>query len=145
MRRVYLDTSALIPIYREEKSTGTILGPIKPDDELIISELNKIEFKSALCRTVRLREISNEAAHQRIMLFEADLKNFRIQQISSETLQLSANLLDKYSVQNGLRSLDAIHLASAIEANLNNKIDFLLTLDRTLATVAKLEGLNVHP
>jgi predicted nucleic acid-binding protein len=59
----YLDTSALLPYYREEPSSMKIqelLISMRPP--VIISDLTKVEFAAAMARWVRMNEVSDAQA-----------------------------------------------------------------------------------
>ena len=145
MSRIYLDTSAIIPIYREEPTTEIVLNTLSSEDEFIISNLTRVEFRSAFYRAVRSNEITIETARHRIEMFEADLANYSMREITPITWECSKDLLDRYSTQTGLRTLDSLHLATAVEVAKISGLDFFLTLDEILAKVARLEGLEVKP
>ena len=55
------------------------------------------------------------------------------------------SLLDGYAVNEELRSLDALQLASALEENTRTPLDLFITTDNVLARVAIRCGLSVKP
>ena len=44
----YIDTSSLVKVYHTEAGTPTVLGIYRGDDEIVISELSKIECLSTI-------------------------------------------------------------------------------------------------
>jgi len=47
MARHFLDTSALVKLYRNERQTQAVQACIKPDDNLVLSGIAFLEFQSA--------------------------------------------------------------------------------------------------
>lgn len=131
-RRVYLDTSVVLPLYREELLTPqaeALHAEVAP----VISTLTEIEIASALARWVRTGELSEQQAQTledtfaedlRLNVFErTDLKDRHYWQARHWLLQRKT----------ALRALDALHLACAVENRL-----LLVTADKTLAEAGGL-------
>jgi len=57
----YFDTSALVKIYHTEAGSTTVQPIYRGSDEIIISELGKIEYLSTVHRKYREQEISHDA------------------------------------------------------------------------------------
>ena len=129
----YLDTSALLPYYREETISSGIqdlLISFKPP--VIISDLTRVEFASAVARWVRMNEISEAQA---ILIEDTFTKDV------SAGLFLSKPLISKHYSQaekwittrkTSLRTLDALHLACCWSLGAE-----LITCDKTLHQSAK--------
>ncbi len=67
---IYLDTSALLPYYREEEASHrveSLLRKIKPP--VLLSELTRVEMASAIARWTRMNEISEPQAEQGAKFF----------------------------------------------------------------------------
>jgi len=110
--RYYFDTSALMKIYHREEGTEIILNIYKSDDDIIISELGKIEFISTCYRKYREKEISYETLKAVIQKFECDVESrYEILKFSpliiDEAWSLICSLAEKYS----LKTLDSIQFA----------------------------------
>jgi len=78
MGRHFLDTSALVKLYRTEPQTQAVQACIKPNDALVLSGLAFLEFQSAFFGLVRQKHISTVDAQQRIALLQQDFGNFEI-------------------------------------------------------------------
>jgi predicted nucleic acid-binding protein len=52
-------------------------------------------------------------------------------------------LIDAHGPSQALRTLDALHLALALDLQRNGLVDSIMTADKVLCTVAPLEGLPV--
>lgn len=110
--RYYFDTSALIKIYHREEGTEIILDIYKNNDDIIISEISRIEFISTCYRKYREKEISYETLRAVIRKFEDDVENrYEILKFSpliiDEACSLICSLAEKYS----LKTLDSIQFA----------------------------------
>jgi len=68
---------------------------------------------------------------------------FEVQEMVAEDYMIASRLLLAYSAKHSLRTLDALHLASALRHRARSPLDFFVTSDRTLAKVAALEGFAV--
>ena len=86
-----------------------------------------------------MNEIDLARAHELINLLETDIKNYRIVKVDSSLLNRAKKLVLQYH-QEGLRTLDALQVASAIVVS--NEIAFVKTFDDRQSTVMKLEGLK---
>lgn len=112
--RYYFDTSALLPYYREESTSGRAQGLLlKLKPPIFISSLTMVEFASALSRWVRMKELSDSDAGMIEMAFKDDIKNglFVKLPISANNFKQAENWL--LSRHTSLRTLDALHLACA--------------------------------
>ena len=145
MARHFVDTSALVKLYRDELNSPAVPAVISTDDRLVICELALLEFRSALHALVRRREMSGEHARTRIALFEQDRRNYEIVPLTSVLAQNAMGLLDQFGIAQGLRPPDALQLAAAQQAAQTEMLDAMVTTDGILATCACALGLTVLP
>jgi predicted nucleic acid-binding protein len=134
--RYYLDTSALLPLYRAEPFTPhaeQFLETTAP----FISSLTEVEFASALARWVRTRELNEQQARQISHLFAEDqLAGEFVRVILGENHYWQAKQwLNKR--QTPLRTLDALHLAICEQDDL-----VLVTADIPFSKSATALGMN---
>ncbi len=111
--KYYFDTSSLVKIYHREKGTETVLNIYKSHDEIIISELSKIEFISTICRKYREHEISYEALTTVIQKFEYDvmIRYDKVLKFSSLVIDEAWNLIRGLSEKHSLKTQDSIQFA----------------------------------
>lgn len=114
----YFDTSALLPYYREEALTPkiqTLVSSLKPP--VLINQLNLVEMASALSRWCRTQELSKEQALMIHELFyqHINLGLYRVLPVSEHEFKCAESWLLQRDTS--LRSLDALHLASAFYTN----------------------------
>jgi len=145
MARHFLDTSALVKLYRSEPQTQAVQTCIMPNDVLVLSGIAFLEFQSAFFSLVRQKYISTVDAQQRIALLQQDLGNFEIIPLSQSHVQTAESLLNRSDVGDGLRPADALQLASAIDAAARTPLDSFVTTDGVLRICGSAVGLQVKP
>lgn len=143
--RTFVDTSALVKLYRVEPNSAAVRAHVTANDTLLLSQTTPLEFRSAFYGMVRQRILSVPQAKTYIGLFDADLPQYVLLALDDAVFARTQTLLDAYAVNEGLRPLDALQLASALEENNKEAIDLFLTTDIALARVATLCGLTVKP
>ena len=137
-RRVYLDTSAVLPLYREEVLTPQVEA-LHADVAPVISTLTEVEIASALARWVRTRELSEHQAQTLEDTFAEDLRlNVfeRTELKDRHYWQARHWLLQR---KTALRTPDALHLACAVENGL-----LFVTADKQLAEAGALLGERIQ-
>ena len=108
----YIDTSALLPYYREEimsQQVESLLTSLQPP--ILISNLTKVEFISAIARWVRMGELSEVQANLLENTFNKDVNSglFVCHQIISSHFKQAEKWLS--GRKTALRTLDALHIA----------------------------------
>ena len=122
----YLDSSALVKLVAAEAESW-MLGDYVRDRQVVTSDIARVEFP----RSVRRLELGDAAvtrAHE-------VLRKITLLKLERTVLTRAAEL---GPVE--LRSLDAIHLASALSVS---ELEAFVTYDRRLATAAETAGLGV--
>lgn len=123
--RLYLDSSALVKLVVEEEESAALRDALAGTLGRISSSIARVEVVRAV-RELGPGAIANAGA----VLAGLDL------------LLLDDELLDRAGELDGpLRSLDAIHLAAALE--LGDELDTVVTYDVRMARAAESLGLSV--
>jgi hypothetical protein len=123
----YLDTSAAVKLVVSERgSTAMSRWASTHADEVVSSDLLRTE----LLRTTR------RGAPEQMTRARAVLDSITLLNVSPATFERAADLEPPV-----LRSLDAIHLASALE--LGDELDGIVTYDGRLSEAAKMHGVVV--
>ena len=140
---LFYDTSSLFKLYHKEEGTVELINFFTENsvNAIYLSEITDIEFSSAVWKKCRKKEIVEDVARMIIEKFELDSKNYRFIPYNSEIIKLAKNLIAKYW-KNGLRTLDAVQLASALAVK--NDIDRFFTADNLLAGIAQNEGFKTN-
>ncbi len=123
----YVDTSALAKLVVSEPETAAFRRWLNEDD--------RVPVASNLVRTELLSAVRRVAA-DRVLQARAVLDSITLVQITTSILE-QAGRLDPAM----LRSLDALHLATALD--LGDDLDGLVTYDDRLAEAARLNGVPV--
>jgi predicted nucleic acid-binding protein len=133
---IYLDTSALLPYYREEKNSQTIQSFLSSlNIPAGISDLTELEFASALSRWVRMEELNEAQASLVENAFKEDTRSNLFRRLSITTKQYRQAHKWISSGKTALRTLDALHLACSFGVGLE-----MVTCDEVLAKSADALG-----
>jgi predicted nucleic acid-binding protein len=136
----FLDTSALVKLYHQEDGTTELLATIANDiDEIWLSDLAILEFRSALWKKVRTGEISKSDAINVVECFSQDQNKFRWVPLDRTITNRAVTLLMKYGGK-GLRTLDSIQFAAALHLKPENPL--CLTFDTLLLSLFREEQLT---
>ena len=125
---IYLDTSAFVKLIWGERETPALhsfLGE-RPRATLVSSALLVVETRRAI-----LREAPDQLARADLLLTRVDQAG-----VTRSVLEAASRLPDP-----SLRSLDAIHLATALQ--LGRDLEALVTYDNRLASAAGRLGFPV--
>lgn len=137
---IYLDASALIKLFVPEPESDTLNRSLLGAEDVIVSDLALTEMASALGR--RTREGLVTAAEARRLLREATglATSCRRAELTPPTHRRAERLL-LTSRDTVLRSLDALHIALALDAGAAT----LVTFDPRLARAAAAQHLFAAP
>ncbi|MBL0700515.1 MAG: type II toxin-antitoxin system VapC family toxin [Desulfosarcina sp.] len=133
----YLDTSALLPYYREGKTSPAIqsfLSSLRVS--VVISDLTGLEFASALSRWIRMKEITEVHAGLVESAFAEDIRSGLFRRLSITTKHYRQAQKWISSRKTALCTLDALHLACCFGAGMK-----MVTCDEVLAFSADVLGM----
>jgi predicted nucleic acid-binding protein len=132
----YLDTSALLPYYREEKTSLSIQNFLSSLRVPVgISDLTGLEFTSAISRWIRMNEITEALASLVENAFAEDTRSGLFRRLSITTKHYRQAQKWISSRKTAIRTLDALHLACCFGAGMK-----IVTCDEVLATSADVLG-----
>ncbi len=135
---IYLDTSALLPFYRQEplsEHVQSFLDKLRPP--VCISDLTKVEIASAIARWVRTGELNEKQA----VLLETTIADdigaglFAVRPLTARHYRCAQTYISTRTIS--IRTLDALHLACCALASLQ-----LVTGDQIMDQAARQLGLN---
>ena len=132
---IYLDTSFLTPLFREEATSQKVADFISRQTAgtLVVSKWTTVEFASLISRDVRMGSITGSQGRQLIAEFESVMAtSLEILIPNSNDFDLAQEFVANFSTR--LRGPDALHLAVAR----NNEMEFIATLDDGMLYAAKL-------
>ncbi len=140
---IFLDTSALVKFYHEEEGTASITALILDcSGDIFISELAKLEIISSFCRRFRNKEIDEDAYQEALEAFREDLQRYKLVPLTHLVLKKAEVILLDLAPTTGLRTVDALHLATFI---LGSSSDSLFVAgDKILLQAAEAIGANTY-
>lgn len=121
----YIDASALVKLIKEESESRALRKFLESDPDSITSDISAIEVHLAARRCG-----------------EPDSTALRVVDLidSVDRISLEDEIVEAACRQDGLKTLDAIHAATAI--CLRNEIDQVVVYDRQLSRALEAEGLK---
>jgi predicted nucleic acid-binding protein len=141
---LYLDTSALIKLYVSEAETVDAASWVRSQNDAVpYNSLHELELASVLERRRATGDLAETAARRIWRTIEGDLGRGVLQRT-----QLDWGVAFSHAIQlvrrhgrDGLRALDGLHLACALQL----KPTMMITYDRVQSIAASSEGLVVRP
>ncbi len=144
MAGYFLDTSAVAKLYHQEPGSDYVEQILNQQGSKgIISRLSLVEFESVLAIKTRTGVLGTTGRAIALRRFRADIARNRIivgPPIEEKHFQSAARLLRVHAVEHGLRTLDAIQLAGALDLHQSAWISVLVSSDQRLCAVAELCG-----
>jgi predicted nucleic acid-binding protein len=131
---IYLDTSFLTPLFREEATSGEIAAFFSRQENgtLAVSKWASVEFASLISRDVRMSALTAAQGLRLIAEFDAIVfSSLEVVVPSANDFDLAQEYVADFATQ--LRGPDALHLAVAY----NNKMEFVATLDEGMLFAAR--------
>lgn len=139
---VYADTSFLVSLYVLDANSGPASGQMKRVQlPMLLSSLCELELLNAIRLRQFRREItaSNAAAASTLFTKDVEAGIFKVVALSAATFDVAKRLARQHTPQFGTRTLDVLHVASALVL----KAHTFLTFDRSQANLAKALHLAV--
>jgi len=146
MARYFLDSSALVKRYHHEHGSPDVhLLFNAPENRLVISRLALVELASCLARLVREGVLTDVGFGSLMLRVEADVAVglLAVAAVSAPRLEEAAELLATHGLTLNVRTLDALHLATAQALNRRNRITGFVAADDKLLKAAASCGLTV--
>jgi predicted nucleic acid-binding protein len=136
----FWDSSALVPLFIEESSSGAMARAYRDDRHIVVAWTTPIECLSACARKHRTKQLG-ETDFIAIVHRLRDLSGDWI--VAEPTSELASEA-ERLVLRHGLTAADAVQLASAIATSSPNGGE-LVSLDRRLAHAATSEGFRIVP
>lgn len=144
MSDYFLDTSALAKHYHREAGTAVVEQVLQSRASyFFISRLTTVELHSVFARRVRTRELGHDTFQLLRQRFFADIVEGKLTvvRVTDEHYGAAQNLLLEHATEDGLRTLDALQLAVAVDLRELGLLDCFVCSDTQLCKVAEREGL----
>ena len=138
----YPDTSVLASLYLGDSHSHTADQMLQTLTECFLTPLHRAEWFHAIAQHVFRGEITDAKARELHLLFEQDVKTGPWLQVAlpENALDLCADLGRRFVPKLGIRTLDTLHVACALEL----KAESFCTFDERQAKLAKAAGLKIQ-
>ena len=140
--RTYADPSALLKLYVHEPESGAMsVWRRRIDGALPITEHGRLEVINGICLAAFRKAMSAEALTDALASFDEDLTEGRYVQADvlwRATLRKAADISRTHTPKIGCRTLDALHVATALTLGLRS----FVTFDRRQQRLARATGLK---
>ena len=141
---IYLDTSALIKRFVNERGSLLVRSLVQRDRAVATAKIAYAEMFAGLTRKLRERNLSKTQYNLACRQFDRDWHAYIRVELGDDILGLARDLIQRHP----LKGFDAVHLASALSLKiaLDEEITFAATDARLLkaAKAENLEPLNVE-
>jgi len=107
---LYLDASALVKRYIQEKGSQGVNAWIEAADMVVTGLISRVEVAAAIARASRRKLITPDESLAALRQFRSEWESFHRLPITENTEARS----DSLAVDNDLRGYDATHLACAL-------------------------------
>ncbi|HEY2399232.1 MAG TPA: type II toxin-antitoxin system VapC family toxin [Steroidobacteraceae bacterium] len=138
---LYAESSAVLAWLLDEETAMSVRQLLTEAESIVASDLTLVECDRVLIRAVHLEELTEaEAADRRAQLVAA-ASHWHVLRIANEVVERARQPFPGEPI----RTLDAIHVASALVARAALPGLALLSLDDRVRNAAKKLGLEVLP
>jgi predicted nucleic acid-binding protein len=137
---IYADTSFFVSLYLTERHTSEAERRLRSRPSLSITPLHVAEWTHAIEQHVFHKALSRNAADQLLQLFQEHRSQglWREAPLPDRAFEVCAELARRHAARLGVRTLDTLHVASALEL----KADQFWTFDARQAKLAASAGLK---
>jgi predicted nucleic acid-binding protein len=138
--KAYADTSFLVSLYVLDANSAGAAARIKPASLPIwLTPLSEVEIANAFCLRLFRKELDPAKIKAARSLFRQDLESgvFEIRPLSAAIFDTARRLAEQYTPRLGTRTLDLLHVASALVL----QVEAFYTFDHHQGKLAKAEGL----
>ncbi len=141
---LYADTSIIVKLYIKEKHSFEVSNWLRENDRAIpLTRFHELEFTNAIF----LKQFRMEITDDQVRLILGKFNEHQTRgvyyhpQINwTDTLNIAIDLAHSHTSNTGSRSLDILHVASALAVKANR----FLTLDDRQSELASAAGLKVE-
>jgi predicted nucleic acid-binding protein len=147
MARYLLDSSVLVKRYHEERGSER-LGELfsAAGNRFFVARLSLVELHSTFARLVRERVLTQDDLARVLNRLNADVASGRlsIAAVSGPRFDAAAEILRTHGLTYNIRTLDALHLATAQALDRRSRLTSFIVADKKLSASALACGLNVE-
>ncbi len=141
MSTLYAESSAVLRWLLGASDADRVAGALASAPAVVTSELTSTEIGRSLQRLVATDQIGGEAGEQVWASYSVASQHWHVYRIDDDVLVRARQAFP----HEPLRTLDAIHLATAMRHALEVDAPILLSLDRQVRANAQALGLAIMP
>ncbi len=143
MKTAYADTSFLVSLYTPDVHSPRTAAVLRREIAFVLTPYGEAELTNAIQLRVFRREITRSEAAAALRALQEDLTSgvFSLKLLPAAVFEGAKRLARKHTPTLGTRTLDILHVASALVLG----TDVLYTFDRNQRRLARAEGLRVWP
>jgi predicted nucleic acid-binding protein len=140
---VYVDSSFLVSAYAQDVHSPEVARRLSKQPHVAITPFNEVELANAVFRLVFLGRHSLLEAHLAMRSFESDCRQavWSLLEFPTRGWETCADLARRHCPTLGIRTLDSLHVACALEL----KAQKFWTFDERQARLAEAVGLDTNP
>ena len=137
---IYADSSFFVSLYVPDQHTPEALHRVASRPALWMTPLHLAEWAHAVEQHVFRKVASRSDADSFIQLFQDDRKQglWREVAVPDRAFEVCAHLAHQYAARLGVRTVDSLHVASALEL----QAEHFWTFDQRQAKLARAAGLR---
>lgn len=137
----YVDTSFLASLYLGDSHSRIADERLQNLTECFLTTLHRAEWFHAIAQHIFRGIMTESKARELHLLFEQDTKTGPWREVGfpEQAFEVCADLARRYGPKFGIRTLDSLHVACALEL----KAERFWTFDERQARVAKAVGLTI--
>jgi len=138
---IYADTSLFVSVYVKDRHSASADDLLRPGPAIPLTPLHYAEWAHAVAQQVFRGQMSMKDATRATDEFEADRTSglWTNTAMPDSAFERCAELARRHGPKLGVRTLDSLHVACALEL----KAERFWTFDERQAKLAKAEGLKV--
>jgi hypothetical protein len=139
----YADTSFLVSLFARDALSATAITAAEAAPPFLVNPLHRAEFENAigLCEFRRQLNAAEARAVRANFIRQLTAGVYLARPWPEGAWAAAENLSHRFAVRLGVRTLDVLHVAAALESDAP---DFY-TLDARQRRLARLAGLRCHP
>jgi predicted nucleic acid-binding protein len=142
----FLDSSAVAKLYHAEVGSAVVEELVlSATATVLVSRLSVVEVQSAFAGKVRAGVISAGDAADFRRRFLQDIASgvFGVVALTGDHYDQAGELIERYGGSHGLRTLDSLQLAVALDLYHAGAVENLVAADKVVCKVAAIEGMPV--
>jgi predicted nucleic acid-binding protein len=146
LAQYFFDTSAAVKYYHTETGSPKVASIFAGTDRTVrISSLGLLELHSAFAMKARSGVLDGRSVGmlRARLLLDIAADDIEVYSVTEDHFNAAERLIGRHGLSHRLRTLDALHLAVALDLADQDLLDYFVVADQPLAEVGSAEGLNV--